>query len=875
MKTLAVLFFVCSLNFVACDIEESPLSTPADYFDRGVIYFNEGSYKQAEGCFDRAVTMTGERTGFVNTGEAYGYLGRTNLKLGEYRAALNNLQKGIDKSGQESDYRLQAQICTWLADVNSQMMEYSTAAEYYRKSMKLSSALNDAVSRAQTEVLLGSTYLAAGRLEEAASALNNGLTVLLTSGRHAEAAEALRGLAEINRRRGKLPEALNTYTQAVAAIGQTDHPLVRAKLHMGMGLVRRVQKNANAAITEFRDAVNILRRKQVNNEYEVLLVFFIGRIYEQNGRLDDAKKYYSEALEIARAIGDKIAENYLSVFMIRCTLQSMNEEQRSQAWGKMRQSYESVARRFQECGHRTGEAFIYTELGSSYLFAGDLPTARKMFTKAIEIDQTTMGEYLDADLHVPYQEELGLGRDHSLWYEKLASILLQLNLRNDAAIMLDMLQMKLYRDAYENLAVTVRHPKLKSDVQECRSRIRLAKTVEIELTDLLSGRHRSIDKKQVNEVQTLLTGLKKDVKDRSERIIRSHPNYDALLRPSALDLQNVLPYLQDGTVVVQFLAAEKELNILAMTRRGLDVRRVPISKDSLLSLVREYQTLLQDPGVYAGVGGESSIGSMTTFAKLSTRLYECFIRPIDSQLDRNLVIVTSEEFKDFPFHAIERQDARGGLKYLIEITSVDYIPTLSSLRYRSVTANQIRSVVAFGNPTGKNWSVDYELRDIRSFFKGARILIGLEASWKSLLDVQADVLQVSTDFSSVQGAFDLGGLVASTGKTLGETEIVSFERLTDSEPVPIIVLSNQKGQGTALSSRHALLLRINGTSDIFLSAWYADRKSAKFFSEYFYSNMANGLAPGDAYRQALLNLIRTREVSHPRSWGQFFHYGVG
>jgi hypothetical protein len=68
---------------------------------------------------------------------------------------------------------------------------------------------------------------------------------------------------------------------------------------------------------------------------------------------------------------------------------------------------------------------------------------------------------------------------------------------------------------------------------------------------------------------------------------------------------------------------------------------------------------------------------------------------------------------------------------------------------------------------------------------------------------------------------------------------------------------------------------MNGTSDIFLNAWYADRKAAKFFSEYFYSNMANGLAPGDAYRQALLNLIRTREVSHPRSWGQFFHYGVG
>jgi CHAT domain-containing protein len=72
-----------------------------------------------------------------------------------------------------------------------------------------------------------------------------------------------------------------------------------------------------------------------------------------------------------------------------------------------------------------------------------------------------------------------------------------------------------------------------------------------------------------------------------------------------------------------------------------------------------------------------------------------------------------------------------------------------------------------------------------------------------------------------------------------------------------------------------MLLRINGTSDVFLNAWFSDRKAAKFFSEFFYTHLANGLAPGDAYRQALLNLIRTKDVNHPHSWGQFFHFGVG
>jgi CHAT domain-containing protein len=71
------------------------------------------------------------------------------------------------------------------------------------------------------------------------------------------------------------------------------------------------------------------------------------------------------------------------------------------------------------------------------------------------------------------------------------------------------------------------------------------------------------------------------------------------------------------------------------------------------------------------------------------------------------------------------------------------------------------------------------------------------------------------------------------------------------------------------------LLRVNGTSDIFLNRWTADRKASKFFSEFFFTHLSNGLAPGDAYRQALLNLIRTPDVSHPRSWAQFFHFGIG
>ena len=171
--------------------------------------------------------------------------------------------------------------------------------------------------------------------------------------------------------------------------------------------------------------------------------------------------------------------------------------------------------------------------------------------------------------------------------------------------------------------------------------------------------------------------------------------------------------------------------------------------------------------------------------------------------------------------------------------------------------------------------MDYELRDIRSFFKGAKVMVGLETSWDNLKSIKADILQISTEFSQPSTELPLGNIVLSNGLMVEESTTVPFEKLSEHDAIPVIILSNHSGQGVGLSAAHALLLRINGTSDVFFNAWLADRKAAKFFSEYFFTHLANGLAPGDAYRQALLNLIRTKDVNHPHSWAQFFHYGLG
>jgi CHAT domain-containing protein len=269
----------------------------------------------------------------------------------------------------------------------------------------------------------------------------------------------------------------------------------------------------------------------------------------------------------------------------------------------------------------------------------------------------------------------------------------------------------------------------------------------------------------------------------------------------------------------------------------------------------------------------ASLPMMKRFALLSTQLYNILLRPIENLYDKNLLIATNPEFEGFPFHTIEQQDKRNNVHYAIELTSIDYIPSLQTLCYRTTGASRIQTVTALGNATGQNWALDYELRDIRSFFKYASLITGSEASWSALKTAKGDILQISVAFSQGTMEQPLGAFSLSNGRT-PETLSLPFCSLSELSASPVVFLSNQYGQGVTMTSGQAHVVQMNGTADVVMTAWLADRQATKFFSEYFYTHLSNGLAPGDAYRQALLNLIKTRETNNPRSWGQFFHYGV-
>jgi len=869
-------FFTLTIFVVlGCDLGNPPQTDPTEMYEKSVALIGEQSFKQAKPILEDAIRSFRDLKKDDQLIEALTFLVQTDLNLGEFRAAFAASEQAAALMRKEGDVHGEIQLDLLEGDLYTAMHMNDRAIACYRTASSSATAFDDKTARAESELKLASILKASSDVDEALNVYKSVLTISQANGDRYHLAAALGGIGSIYRMQQRNEEAANSLTQAVASISQTSDPLLVARLQEELGLLHLTQNSINAAIRDFRDAINVLRRAHSDKDVQTILLFRLGHLYEQNNDLLEAKHYYNEALKLARSQGDRIAENYLSIFLVRCEFNILSPAQRIQNEGKLRQSYEQIAKNFMECGHIAGEGFLYIQLGKEYENAANLLKARDYFLKAVTLDQNALAEYSNEELHTPYQIALGIQPSHQDWYGCLSALLIKSQRQEEALKIIEYARTKQFAGTFQNIGVSLRYSQVKLQTSNVQLQLQKARMLEAEYTARLASTKHSSDINDLNALYAELESAKQTLRRESRQIIDEHSNYETLVLPSPVEARILQASIPHGTLAIEFLPTDDLLYIFAVAHSQLVVRTSAIRRDNLLQMMAEYRQLLQDPNVYSGEAGEASMPSMTRFARLSTQMYDILLRPVDDLFERNLIIVANREMDGFPFHAIERQDSKGNVKYVIELTSIDYVPSLASLRYRNASTARIQDIVAFGNPTGKNWSVDYELRDIRSFFKGAKVMVGLETSWDNLKSIKADVLQISTEFSQRNAEFPLGNFVLSDGLMVEQSTAIPFEKLSELEAIPVIILSNHNGQGIGLSAEQAFLLRLNGTPDVFFNAWSADRKAAKFFSEYFFTHLANGLAPGDAYRQALLNLIRTREVSHPRSWGQFFHFGVG
>lgn len=273
---------------------------------------------------------------------------------------------------------------------------------------------------------------------------------------------------------------------------------------------------------------------------------------------------------------------------------------------------------------------------------------------------------------------------------------------------------------------------------------------------------------------------------------------------------------------------------------------------------------------------------------------------------RHLFVVADGEFRRLPFELL----SHGGRR-LIESLAVSYLPNASMLpllrrrraQQPSAAEGGALRLLALGAPElprlgdrlagpGELMRQRFHLAPLPSAASElamaeeqlagtAAVLLGASATEEALRRLAPrgrGVVHFATHTLVNDGPQEASAVVLSPG---GEDDGMLFPReiATLSLQAPLTVLAScRSGLGDidgngALSSLSGAFLAA-GSSAVVASLWDVDDQGTAVFMQQLYYQLAQGLAPHEALRQAKLRLLDDRRWDRPQTWGAFVLIGA-
>jgi CHAT domain-containing protein len=366
---------------------------------------------------------------------------------------------------------------------------------------------------------------------------------------------------------------------------------------------------------------------------------------------------------------------------------------------------------------------------------------------------------------------------------------------------------------------------------------------------------RNRDLFKIGELQKQVQEEKESARVAADEVATLSPAVSVLFAGTDARASRYASELRPGTVLCDYLLTQHSvlLFLLSKDAKGPSIRtyEVPVPRDRVEDMLQRIK---------------AQRGEQVAALR---ELFDQFIKPVQSSLQERMIIIPPPEMEGIPFHAF----LAGKDRTLLDIVDVSYLPHISFLPQITVPRKFLSTVLAFGFSTRNPWPLEYELHDVRSFYKEATTFSGQAATEQQLFGAIGDLLQCSFDFHTDVQVPSRSSFAVSSGSITAAGAEIPVERLTMLYPFSVVYLCDQQFGTTGLTSWHAAILMMNGTSTVIANLFPSEQKTNKVFSEKFYSTISNGGSSNDAYRAAVLTLKGTTNAAVPSSWGMFFKFG--
>jgi tetratricopeptide (TPR) repeat protein len=767
------------------------------------------------------------------------------------------------------------------------MGDFEQGADLLKDAVDVSRLSSNDEPDPETCMNLGNAYLWSGQHE---NALNQFAAALAVFNKRGYAPAIVRALSRVGRayaELGRRDEALGTYTTIENMVSAVANVLVKADFHYNRGKALEPLGEWISAAQSFQDGIALMeslpgreRNEQTNDEL-IRLYTALGKVYAHNFAFAIAKQNYIEAYTRAKDAGKKIAIGYLLVAIADCErkIGAANPGQETSIAAST--LYEQAITLFSRIGIVSGEVYSNYRLGTLKEEEGNTEAAVGFYRRSFELCSSQAGEFMNWEEN---EEFFGL-RDEATrvgipfardtyWYEPLVVALARQGRAEEALWTFEQGKMKFISSQLRSCPFEFRESEMGRAVESNVRQFRAESIKEAEIAFQKGLNANQKDGQRIEAAGLEMTALKNDLRTEGVALTQKYPPLEVLFRTPILEEADLRTALSYGTVVLDYLVAEDRIIIFVISFDGvghqmpINVVEVPAYKDIVLEKVRLFDLMLREHIQRIGTGYIQS----TDIERVSQELYNYFLRPVERLFVQRAVIVPPRGMEQIPFHAFTRSTSEG-VKPMAEIADVSYLPYLAAIKSLQAPPRFVTTVVAVGNPRGNNWPLDFELRDIRSFFRNAAVSVSQNASEKQLFESAGDVLQLSTDFATDTLFPGRSTFILSSGSITNPDAHIPVGDFLRLPHFPIVYLSDPQSDGSGLTSLHAALLMMNGSSNIILTLKPVEPKASKFFSEKFYSSLAKGTNVNESFRTAIVAMSTSRNFGAPYQWSQFFEFG--
>ena len=786
------------------------------------------------------------------------------------------------------------------------------ATQNYEKALAIWRDLNNVHEEAESLIMLGFVEDRKGDWSNSIALLTQAESLIAEKNEPSQMGQIASGLADIFNESGLPENGLFQYQRALDYYRQTPDTIDETIIIWALGSTYYRLGNYPEALTYLQQA---LTGVPPESAYAAICNEYLGRVHSSMEDFPTALQYFQSALEIyRRAINPKEAARVLGL------MGQINQQQ-----GKVdqaRQLYQQALRTFSKLSDRINQAAILYALGGLELSNGYLELAENYLRESIATTENVRQVSTSRDLTAAFTASV---------YERYETYIECLMRRHDArpgqgfAVRgFETSELARGRSLAEVLRATETKlaqgidPQLAAQEKELRQSLRAKQDYRITLLS------KAYKKEEIDALQAELGRLEEQYKHVSETIRARYPAYDQITRPTAWDLRQIQEQViaDDQTLLLEYSLGAEQSYAWVVTRD--DIKSFSLPSRTLINNAAQkaYQLLATPPASDAAKELPAALQELSRMV----------LSPLAGELSKRRIIVVADGALHYiPFQVLPLSSAENELladNY--EILNAPSASILGELRKEATQRQPTKVLAAFGDPvfasnyaqrkdaTGSAQSATLQaieiaplqnaLRDIelngdafdpsviQPLFFAKRELAnlrdsatsgetfvasGFAATREQLLSM--DLTQYAILHFATHGLLDPkrpenSGLVLSTINRDGQSQN-GFVGLQDiyglHAPVDLVVLSacqtalgkDVRGEGLLGLTRGFMYA---GASSVLASLWKVDDEATSELMKLFYNNMLKRkMTPAAALREAQNSIRQKPEWKAPYYWAGF------